>query len=300
MLSSVFDISIYKDITPIQSKCTDFKSCFPVRRLLSSLWYYSSFRSKTNKDDQNALENFINETYQQHLLITYFHHFQKQHDNQLYQILQYATNNSIFQVCPELRSCEFAARHYRIPDSDDKHQNMKLSDPYLNLYYNTMDSFHYYLFHLFQGGLRIARQPDNNIYDTDDHKSNNKSYDPAFSRMVNIIGSTRTNSIRFDRISSGNKYKIEMQSDVTGTNMDEAQGTTYLDGLFKQLYEKDFKQQTISKLYAYLKNEGFDTESMDIDIQMKVGNISSYVRNEQCINAINCIFNDSRGMLEIL
>ena len=48
----------------------------------------------------------------------------------------------------------------------------------------------------------------------------------------------------------------------------------------------------------YLQDHHFDTESMDLDLQINngIGNISQYINKKDCIDGVTYIFNQSRRM----
>mmetsp|Transcript_1526 Transcript_1526/g.1251 ORF Transcript_1526/g.1251 Transcript_1526/m.1251 type:complete len:102 (+) Transcript_1526:22-327(+) len=85
--SSVIDLSIFANTEQEPpEECTDFKLCIALQRLLCALRYYTSLNICTNNDHQNIFLNFTNEVYKHPLLVQDFYHFQKQHNQQIYQI----------------------------------------------------------------------------------------------------------------------------------------------------------------------------------------------------------------------
>ena len=157
------------------------------------------------------------------------------------------------------------SRHYRCVDDD------KLSDePQLNLFYDLLDSFHLYLLHMDDIGLRTYDQKQDKNNSDHDKMADNESYDPEFAQMAIAISSTRDSSERFQRISVP-KYKIEI-GDVTenepneNIQTDEEYTVTYLDSLINHLHEQNVNSDTISKLVKYFKEEQYETEAIDLDL----------------------------------
>ena len=298
------DLSIFKDIQKLPKwDCKDYKSCIAIHRLLSALRYYSTLKLQSNKDHQEIFTSFINEIYKHPLLIQDFNHFQTRHSNhQLSDIIKYAKETGLTSAC-DIDSCDYSSRHYRvnIPSNTTKTSKM---DPHLQLYANTMDSLHFYLSHLHDVGLRCLSQEEDD-HDTDDNinNKNNESYDPEFARIGSIISSTRSSSDRFNRVSSGNKFNIEMDDAIQNEEDqieidDDESSVTYLDFLMEEIYWMDVNEDVITKLINYMKQEQFETESMDLDLQLRDGNIAKYmVNHEKCMNAVIEILNQSRGVV---
>ena len=131
-----------------------------------------------------------------------------------------------------------------------------------------------------------------------------KQNDDVFARIANITSSTRIVTERFNRVSNGNKFKIDTDDNaVVDTGTDNNNNITYLDSIFEHLTKKQIKQDVVWRLYQYLKKEEYETESIDLDLRItldgkSVGNISRYmVLDMQCIDAVASIFNQSRGSI---
>ena len=300
--STTVDLSIFNNDQSLQSKCTDFKGCIAIRRLSSSLRYYSSLKLKTSTDDQNIFTNFITEVYKYSSLIQDFHHLQKQHNHQLHDVMNHVIENGIISKC-DIDSCNFSSRHYRVKYNKE-HEN-KSDDVYLNLFCDTMDSCHYYLLHLFTAGLRVVTKTrddnDDNIDNVED--PDDQCFDPEFARIGDIISSTRSKSERFDRVSTGNKFNIELSGKGV-RNKNEDDNITYLDAVFDHLYDIKIKKDAIQRLKVYVKLQEFDTEAMDIDLQNKdqkectmISNVCKHMKDhKECRAAVISMFTESRCM----
>ena len=129
----------------------------------------------------------------------------KNHDHQIYDIKIYIGNGDTDWIC-DIKTCTASNRHYRIHNNDERLQ----IDPKLNVYCDTLDSLHVYLLHSHGFGMRIIDDKKNDDgFNRDDQKHENRYYDPEFARYKNILSSTTESTQRFDRITSGNnKYKI--------------------------------------------------------------------------------------------
>ena len=291
------DLSIFNDINKFpSSNCHDYKSCIAINRLLSALRYYQSLNLHSNQDHQNIFTNFVNEVYKHPLLIEDFHHVQKQHDQQLYDISNYVIKAGLCQKC-DIDLCQYSSRHYRVTNNDNNLHNMH---PNLLLYGDTLDSFHFYILHLHHVGLRcIKPEKDDNYIDD---KKHDDLYDHEFARIHNILSSTRSKSNRFNRVSPGNKFNIQtddtIQDDEDHKQYDKEEIIeTYLDSLCHHLSEKKVKEDVIFLLVNYSKTQEYDTESMDMDLQINGGNISQHMVNHtDCFEMVKEFFNRSRSM----
>ena len=295
------DLSLFKNTRIVKTEsyktCKDFKKCIAIRRLLLSLRYYSSLNLKTNKDDQSIFISFVNEVYKQQLTIQDFYHLRMKHDDQIQDILNFAMKNGTFTGECDIDSCQFASRHYRV--DHDRTSIKSDTDPCLVQAIDTMDSFHYYLFHLFSTGFRI----DPNSIDPENVENKESqtdgSYDAELARVGNIISSTKESTQRFHRITGGSKFKIGADKDSETSIMydDEQESFTFLDTVFDHLQQTDgIKQDEISKLALHLKEQKYDTESMDIDLRINDGNIAKYMKTGQCMDAVHSVFNKARSM----
>ena len=194
----------------------------------------------------------------------------------------------------DIETCEYATRHYRVKESNNPNVRM---DPNLRFYTESLDSFHFYLFHLRHVGLRCIDSANNNG-GTDNHYE--KSYDPAFAQFRDNISSTHDSSERFNRVSPGNKFHIEMNDQFQDpqNQQEEEDHITYLDSMIDDLYDQNVDEAVILRLVNYLLREKYDTESADVDLKMKPGNIANYMSNDQnCLAAVVEKFTKSRGKI---
>ena len=294
------DLSVFDKIH-LQSEpnCNDYKECISIQRLLTSLKYYSRFELQSNQSDREIFTNFANEVYNLQTLIGDFNHFQKRHDHQLNDIMRYINDNEIYLNC-NIDSCDHSTRHYRIQNDNNILNNI---DPRLNPYQDTLDSFHFYLMHLHHVGLRCIPSNETSVQDNDakdDKTQREESYDPEFARIGRIITSTRNASNRFNRISSGNKYNIEMGNNIeTEVQQKDNDNMTYLDTVVEHLYKVNIQNDSILRLVNYLKNEKFDTESMDMDVDItnkSDSNISKHMANhKECMDAVIGMLKRAKG-----
>ena len=150
----------------------------------------------------------------------------------------------------------------------------------------TMDSVHYFIFHIFEVGLRTPSIPTTITNDTDHDEKSNKDefFDAKFAELRQRINDTRVNTNtfrRFGRQANNSKFSLNIQCkhdqiDEEESNESEQEaGTTFLDSVFDYLQKMKIDHVVINNLQKFLNLEEFDTEclSMDLIDHNKPGNI---------------------------
>ena len=155
-----------------------------------------------------------------------------------------------------------------------------------------MDNIHFHLFHLYDVNLRLSHK--NNIEEeVKENKDNNNEYfDKEFSERLKIMSRRKEKSARFDRINNQSKYNIQSDNKYE-------EGTTALDSIYNQLCLKPYNidENQVNNLSKYLRIQQFDTESMDLDLELNElnGNISKSA-SSQCVDALLQMFKAARSM----
>ena len=299
-----FDLSVFVDSANRQCdpKAIDFKDCLKFARLFSCLQYYSLLNVKHDPDHQNWFEHFTQSVYKINDLLDDYHHFMKDHSNYLKEIIEYLTKRKSVKQCHDIKQCQYSYRHHRADFGDEK-DNDKL-DAALNLYCSTLDSLHFYVFHLYHIGMRV------NTTDITQHNDETEIddwfFDVEFGKIKESISSRRHISISFERFneSSGSNSKFNINignNDLTVTNeaMNDSQGRTYLDAIYQHINKMKVDQKILDKLKDYLAAQDYCTESVDYDINNDNGlngNISNYIDDAKCVQHIIDFMNDSRRM----
>ena len=302
-------IFLNHDTKPSKS-CREFKSCIAFNRLLLALKYNTLLKPQINQNNQQIFVIFMKEVYK-HQIIDDLCHFKHCHGDQLIEMEEYLVQFHGYQPC-DLNLCEFANRHYRVNSNHHNNHN----DPYFIFYQDIIDSFHYYLYHLFHAGFRIKsveiqQQNEQDEKTNSDNDDNDEYYDVEFEKRKKIISNTREKTQRFKRISNQKtqqtKFNIQsdqMQYEENAEEFEEGkEGITYLDTVYQKLYENhDIKKEEINNLIHFVLIEEYDTESVDLDLQIKnnIGNIEQFVNNFSIINSMKVQFNETKRMLYVL
>ena len=263
--------------SPTSSSCPyKYDACIPIQRLLISLEYF------TNDDETNRHElfnEFMDNIYK-HRVYDDFYHLTKYHKHELEHITQFVTESNKFTEC-DLSFCNFANRHFGVDNagSDDSNiTNMQYND----IYFETMDSLHYYVFHLVETGMRQRIQSD--INDEQEEKEANQSssqhFDLSFKNLCDSTIKCKNKTRRFPRI-SGNKFNISVvDSEVKSDD-------TFLDAIYEEISSKN-NHGLVFLLKQIIESNGYDTDSLDIDLEIFISdeksNLSELLSNHKGIH----------------
>ena len=272
-----------------------YDNCASIFRLLSCLKQYSS----CDITDVSCIDKIYRQRY--HILDD-FHHLTMYHQHELIQIIRYGLDEYGIDKC-QLHSCDHSTRHYRDIENkineDNDNNNIPTSiDGTLDLYAHTLDSLHFYLFHLFDIGFR-SHQVDEEDQKNDHNNQHSQYFDASFSSIYDKIKRISTKTRRFRRLTNiANKYTITMSAPDFNEVFDTP-GDTYLDLLLRDLCH-DFDYNVpgtglTQKLKQFILNEEYDTDSVEMDAKMVNGNISMHLQNEYFSEAITYIYDRDRS-----
>eukprot|EP01083_Nonionella_stella_P187773 690758_1 len=161
----IFQENPGRDIDCNQSDGDPIDGCIAVKRLIVALIYYSRLNIETSKDGQNIFIAFINHVYTQ--CLDDYTHLVRMHNN-LEQIHNALQTKALFPIC-DITQCHFSRRHHSRRDTIQTDATHRYIDNIVQFYAQIMDSFHFYVTHLFECGLRI----ENITAKTHDHDHNN-------------------------------------------------------------------------------------------------------------------------------
>eukprot|EP01084_Bolivina_argentea_P022656 42110_1 len=282
------DLSVFKDADNDKCKLTSnskhiIRNCVALKRLISSLKYYSMLDVVNNETDQALFTNFIDNVYIQ--LVDDYNHLDEAHQDQLQRLNQLIIKYKILSPC-EIHNCSFSSRHLQNNQTTLK-PNLY---PSLNVYKDIMDSCHFYLLHQFDCGL-MALQLDNahNAPDLATKNENSNHYDFELEKIQNTIHNTKKNTKNFDRYNTdtnNNKFTI-MISDQHETSSNSSYNATFIEELEKYLHEIGADYWDILQLKILTDSEAYDTDAIISDVEFVVnGNIANDVKQTKTLNAI--------------
>ena len=305
------DLTIFKDIDPsststtTKTNCNSYLGCSAIQRLILSLSYFTKLNIFNNINNRDIFSDFMYSVYSQQIHNDIFHLIKHHQGNleDIYQNLLISKYN--FTPC-NLESCKNSNRHYRVNNTDEKSNISNKDNKYLPLYIETMDSLHFLLFHLYDSSLRISNSYKQSALseDNSDHFKN-EYYDRDFSRILQSMQKTRKSTNRFSRLTTS-KFNISGVIDQKYDDDDEIDVgddcDTFLDDTYDKLlaFDNPDSAQFVSKLKEIISDQEYDTEALDIDLQLFIrdgkSNISSEINNDSFMNEIDKIFNAAKGI----
>ena len=272
-------------------------NCIVIKRILTALSYYNHLDTD-NVNDRSIFMNFMDTIYKHQVYDDKFHLI-KFHQDDIESVIKLATTSYSCKSC-DLSICSYSDRHFRVKQQLVNNKATTNTDDemkYFHVYTEIMDSLHFYVFHLIDGGLRdgVAKMDTNR----DEIKQNDSPYyDGSFLRLRDNISKTKAKTDRFTRL-GGNKYNISTVNDsnedndqtesVTSQKKKKKGERTYLDSLYKHISSiSTDNKQVILKLKKLIKSHDYDTESLDMDLN---------IFKEYGICNISLELNESEGII---
>eukprot|EP01084_Bolivina_argentea_P253540 425928_1 len=258
-----------------------------IKRLSKALQYYSCLDIMNNNKHRNSFSHFVLQKYSQ--LIDDFAILTKLSKEELYKIQESLIKDGDFKGC-DISKCEFARRHGN--NNNDKN----VLDPTLNFYKITMDSLHFYIFHLFDCGFRIIETNDSNNeikQDTND----SEYFDAAFARVSKRINDRKHITATFDRFRNNNKFDMAVNNSNTTTEFNlasDGNGITYMDELCEYLSHKLADDTVVVTLRDIAVSEEYDSEAIMCDVMDEIydSNIFIMTNKKNGIEFIRKFFKD--------
>ena len=217
--SKQFDLSIFKEdhddeienCQAINDGDEALKKCIRLRRLMCSLKYYELLDTINNKQDKDIFLNFMTGIYTDYL--DHFTHFITMHQHQLQDINNALITESTYSFKPcNVQKCKFTQR-YNGNNEQKKSNKENAADYKFRFYQESMDSLHFYLYHLFDCGLRaVPSAPNDEELKNDDDDNNNikngDCFDAEFSRINKTINDRKHITEQFDRFEVKTKFSL--------------------------------------------------------------------------------------------
>ena len=296
-----FDLSIYSDP---KSDCTHSpddipitERCSALKRLCTASLYFENMNSSKLEDamKKTLWVEFNEEVYQN--VVEDTAHLVQKHDGDIEQIQREWTERYGLPKC-SISECTKTARHYsRDRRERKKERNNGEEDALYAFHQSLLDRVHFFLFHLFDIGMRVeTRSMAQGVEDEEEKevKLEGVAVDKSFAAERDGIRRQREHCpLDLDRFKgTNNKFTIQMLSEKKG-------GVTLRDALFQKLSEKiKVQKEALYRMRAYFEENSFDSECIEMDIEDVVdSNIATFDRNQRAIEAmadfirsINCRF----------
>ena len=249
---------------PQSPKQPNWNTCSSVKRVIHALKYYETTTKGLNQEGVLAFTYFIKSIYKNYLHdIT---HLSEVHGGDLEDIHRSLFNEHEFKPC-DLKKCKISGRHSGVNRSEKDRNATPCHDAFSHFIRDSFDSVHFYLFHLFDVGMRTLRsdidseQKDDDEIDDEDAVQS-KWVDRAFLRRQKRLKAVRNElTDYFKRYEDQqNKFVISKQ---TG-DQKEIKNQTYIDRFVDVLSDCAVGRQRMTR---YLMEQDFDTESIKDDVE---------------------------------
>eukprot|EP01084_Bolivina_argentea_P074984 135993_1 len=246
------------------------QNCQCILRIIKSIEYYHTLNITNNQKHQNKLVKFCKETYKC-LLDDYIHLITK-HNNDLDQIFTIMTSEFNINFC-NLFSCTSTINHHRNRTKYGKNSHQITGNKDFIFYRDIMDNIHYYLYHLYDVGLRIKLE--NNDHENTENKQ--LDFDIEFSQISQTSRQIRNklkkiSKCNFNRYENTNKYTLSVSDNK---NDHKHTDITLMDGLYQHIKYKNINERII----WYLMNEEYDSNAVQIDVMRSTVENSNIAEN---------------------
>ena len=299
------DLTIFKNQQHHQCINSEIHlQCPSLLRLSFALKYYALLNPNNNPQYQDTFTHFATSIYQK--LLDDYIHFINHHQHQIEDIQNEFLQNKGFTRC-NITNCHYAFRHHHVHQTQTTLNDDDNNDKF-TFFAGTMDSIHYYIFHIFDVGLRSPALLSSTKDTTKTSPGKNEFFDYEFAEIRERINANRSNTNlfkRFKRSINDSKFNINIQYDHHKINetelniIEQEPGVTFLDSIYQHLQKCNIDNGVINNLKELIDSEQFDTESVSIDIDDygQNGNISTEIKNKQCIATIRKFIANSLGIL---
>ena len=305
-MSQQTDISIFKSTIDLPNKCHNHQSCPAILRLAEILKYYDTLDIVNDEQDKNIFIEFLTNIYK--TLIDDYIHLHQNHGHQIEDIYNYFIDHHKFDIC-KMQNCVFTSRHHaeNHQHSNSDHENTEIID----LYKQTIDNVHFYIFHIFDAGLRSLSPGLQNKHDErekEDDRKDDEYFDAAFHRMKAALSEKRKFTESFPRFGrqKNSKFNIKIEHETNNDdyieNEPEDDIDTFTDSLFNYLSTKGVILRMIKHLQKFMETEEYDTETLAMDISEfgQRGNVSQHLEDYKMIRLIMNFYEFTNSMCSSL
>ena len=261
------------------------KYCSHSLRICAAMRYFHVLRTSTTLNEEEKRELFVqfNQNIYRSLLDDTIH-FVKKHENDIERIHREWTEIYGLPKC-SVTECVQTARHYERGTRERKREcNNKKEDAVYNVYENEMDRIHFYIFHLFDVGMRVNTMSLALSDEEDDEKkvdSVGVSVDKLFAAERDHIKMRRTEcKVDFHR------FDEEHSKFTIGGN--KQKGMTATDAVFENLLEEQtVRKEIFQQIHQFLVQNGFDSDAMELDLEnIADSNLCTWIQNKSITEAL--------------
>eukprot|EP01084_Bolivina_argentea_P263105 445202_1 len=256
------------------------KNCTCLTRVSEAMKYYDIYCGNTTQQNNSIQNNFLqfcDEVYS-NMLEDYIHII-KIHNMDVHKIAYELTTHYGFTNCVA-KKCAKISRHYR-REAPMNTGDLKQDDR-LGFYYNLYDQLHYFIFHLYDIGLRINQKELSNIIDQKtvvdpQNNSDVSCIDGIFKQKLQLIRSRRKqHGMHLERFNDeNNKFNINIKDfndNLTVSQTQESvfetkETTTFTEELYKHLeHNTVVSKEKLKVLMQFVEDNEYDTDAIQFDL----------------------------------
>eukprot|EP01084_Bolivina_argentea_P093077 167418_1 len=245
-------------------------------------------QSNNDYSQFNIVRKLLNTIQYQTLDMTNIHHqediiihLKETHKSLLDDYISVLTNDHICKSLKsqlntpfcEFKNCQHALRLYRNKTADIE---TFVNDAECSFFQDIMDSFHCYLYHLYDTGLRTNITFDDGTNSDNDEKDEEKHLDVLFSKVVQHIKEKKSELQKLDGFDFSrydhNKFSL---SNSSTCNIH----STFMDGFMRYIIDRSVSNKQILSILKILSDAEYDSESVEQDIlqgDKKQSNIGAF------------------------
>jgi len=266
------ECNCFSDDIPMTEQCSN------TTRLCTALMFFHTIHhTATLSDEEERKHRFIeyNETIYKSI-IDDTTHFIQEHEGDINRVYtewtqQYGLLKCSVSECPQIK------RHY---DYGNDRRRRKKGDNELYYFYESLfDRIHFYVFHLFDVGLRVNAEGNEEEMNLN---LDGVTVDTVFAaERDHIISQRKKCNLHFGRFNENNNKFLLKITDKDPT-------VTLMDVLFEEL--------KLQRLEIFLKDNAFDSDAVDMDLEdMTDSNISALIQSQPLIEKIRNLIHSAKS-----
>eukprot|EP01084_Bolivina_argentea_P203120 346963_1 len=247
-------LSIDNHVFETKNECKKYdpENCSSVDRLVWCLKYFNSLKNVTDdKNNQMEFVDFMENKYTNYL--NDIIHLINSHEQHLENINKLLFTKYGFKRC-DITLCLFSDRHSKVTEPQNSD-----TDPIFRFYQNTLDSVHYYIFHLFDLGLRtLTNDYCNQQMNSTQQQDLSTCFDTAFSSKKKNIHNKKKHLRQFFKRFQTEYNKFTIQTDLNIKEDNNVCDKTFLDTFYNEINS--------IWLRSYLLQEEYDSDALEEDL----------------------------------
>ena len=177
-----------------------------VKRLIESLNFFADLKLKAIQDPTAIFTEFCDRHYGEHEMLRDYVHFMDHHSSPE-AVREIAARLKV--QCDGVGQCGGTLRHFRDRGGGGQEVEEKVNT---NFYVDTMDSLHFYLFHLEEMGLRVPAEVVESALKEEHEEQDEQSLVDAVSKRMALEIAARRKLLSVDRLDGATNTKFNIST----------------------------------------------------------------------------------------